>query len=255
MIRVWKFTLFFLLCLMVALVLNLPIQQVMAFVKLPANIQVSEIDGSLLRGRAAEVVINRFPLRDIRYHYQASCLLRLKVCYQLDYDRGRVNAAYDIVNGDSEVFEARIDYPVSELMAHVPNPLVQPAGKVEILVDEISLTNGKPNSVNGRLVWRDLGLDDTGIKVNIGDYQIDFSGTPEQYDFEISDLDASLDIEGDGSINPAGVYKLDIAIESETGIDSNVKTVLELVAKNVGYNKYRVQKTGRLPPQMRNQLF
>ena len=255
MIKLWKFTLFFLFCLIIALVLNLPVQQMMQWVKLPQSIQVSGIDGTLISGKAREITINRFPVRDLRYRYMPSCIVLLKVCYRIKYDRGDIQAAYDLLNGDAEVSNTRIDYSVTELMAQLPKQLVQPAGKIELTIDELSYLEGKPAKVMGNLIWRDLGLDDSGIKVNVGDFQVDFNGDNTQYLFKIKDLDASLDVIGDGEIKPGGLYKIDIRINGESGIDPNVKTVLDLVAANVGYNKYRVERTGRLPPPITRQLF
>ncbi len=255
MIKTWKFTLFFLLCLVIALLFNLPVQHLMQWVKLPQSIQVSGIDGTLISGKAREITINRFPLRNLRYRYMPSCIGLLKVCYRIEYDRGEIQAAYDLLNGDAEISNTRIDYAVPELMEHVPNQLVQPAGRLELTIDQLSYLEGRPANINGRLVWRDLGLDDEGIKINIGDYQVDFKGDSTRYEFVIKDLDASLDVKGDGEIKPGGLYKINIRIDGESGIDTNVKTVLGVVATSVGYNKYRVERSGRLPPHITRQLF
>ncbi len=55
--------LFFLLCLVVALLFNLPISQVLPHVELPRSLQVSGVDGNVLEGTAVEVRINDFPIR------------------------------------------------------------------------------------------------------------------------------------------------------------------------------------------------
>ena len=55
MIKAWRFTLFFLLCLTVALLFNLPVQQVLPHVQLPSNVQLAGVDGSVLKGRASEI--------------------------------------------------------------------------------------------------------------------------------------------------------------------------------------------------------
>ena len=107
----------------------------------------------------------------------------------------------------------------------------------------------------GRLLWRNLGIDDEGIKIDIGDLQLDFTGDPGGYEFTVSDIDATLDVEGDGIIRAGGEYELDIRIGSEIGIDPQVKQVLGVVAKTVGFNQYRVQQSGRLPPNLAQQLF
>ena len=246
---------FFLLCLMMALLFNLPVQHLMQWVKLPPSINAVGIGGTLTSGKAREITINQFPVRDLRYRLMPSCIVLLKVCYRIQYDRGEIQVAYDLFNGDTEISNTQIDYAVPELMTHFPKQLVQPAGKLELTIDELSYFEGKPANVSGKLIWRDLGLDDAGIKVNVGDYQVDFSGDNTRYEFVIKDLDASLDVKGDGEIEAGGLYKVNVRIDGESGIDPNVKTVLDLVATNVGYNKYRIERTGRLLPHITSQLF
>ncbi|MDH3388250.1 MAG: type II secretion system protein N [Gammaproteobacteria bacterium] len=255
MIRLWKFTLFFLLCLVVALLFNLPIQQVLPYVKVPDTVRLVGIDGTIVRGKAQEISVNQFPVRDIDYRYLPSCIPLLKVCYRVTYEQGTIQVAYDLLNGDTEVSGARIEYPVVEIVKYLPNLPVQPAGRVELLIDDLAVIDGKPTALNGKLIWRDLGLDDSGIKLNIGDYQVDFTGNPQKYDFKLIDLDASLDVDGEGEVDATGLYTVDIRIESETGIDQQVKSVLNLVAKSTGYNKYRIEQAGRLPPDVTRQLF
>ena len=255
MFKIWKFTLFFLLCLGVALLFNLPIAQVLPHVKLPDSLQLSGVDGNVLKGSADEVRINDFPIRGIRYRYLPSCIPLLKLCYRIDYDEGRVQVAYDLLNGDTEVSKTRIEYPVRDLLAHVPNALVKPVGRVQLQIDELSMVGEKLVTASGQLIWRDLGIDDEGIKIDIGDYQVDFSGDPEKYDFVISDLDADLKVKGDGNISAAGMYQLDVRIESLGGIDPQVRSVLNLIASRSSGNKYRIQQQGRLPPEVMRQLF
>ena len=113
----------------------------------------------------------------------------------------------------------------------------------------------KMNSVNGKLIWHNLGLDDDGIKLDIGDYQIDFIGDSEKYELTFSDLDADLEISGDGSISSAGNYELDLRIEAGKGIDPHVKNVLNVVARRISGNKYRLQQKDSLPAEATQLLF
>ena len=255
MIRLWQYTLFFVLCLVIALLFNLPIQQVLPYVNIPKTVRLVGVDGTVIGGRAQEISINQFPLRDIDYRYMPACIPMLKICYRIVYEQGMIQVAYDLLNGDTEVTGARIEYPVAELVKHVPNKFVQPAGRIELIIDDMALVNGKPTALNGKLIWRDLGLDDDGIKMNVGDYQLDFTGNQQQYDFRVSDIAASLDVDGKGEVRAGGIYSVDIKIESDTGIDPHVKSVLDLIAANTGYNKYRIEQNGRLPPNITRQLF
>ena len=255
MFRIWKYMLFFLLCLVVALLFNLPISQVLPHVELPRSLQVSGVDGNVLGGTAVEVRINDFPIRRIEYRYLPSCIPMLKICYRIDYDRGQVQVAYDLLNGDSEISKTRIQYPVAELLKYVPNALVRPVGRLQLEIDDLTMLQDKLVTAEGRLIWRDMGIDDDGIKIDIGDYQVDFSGNPQQYDFTVRDLDAALDVSGSGNIKAAGVYEVDVKIGSQDGIDPQVKSVLNLVAARISVNKYRIEQKGRLPANITRQLF
>lgn len=255
MFKLWRFTLFFLLCLVLALLVNLPIQHVLARVKLPNTLSLDGVDGTVVHGNAQEVNVNGFPLRDVTYRYMPSCIPLLKVCYRVAYTQGTVQVAYDMLNGDTEINKLRIEYPASEIAQYMTQIPVRPDGKLELVIEDLTMVGNKPTSLAGTLFWRDLGLDDDGIKFNVGDIKVDFTGNAQQYDFKINDLDAALDVDGDGEISAGGQYKVDIKIRSELGIDSNVRSILDLVAKRVSLNNYRIEQSGRLPPQIARQLF
>jgi hypothetical protein len=255
MFRIWKYMLFFLLCLVVALLFNLPISHVLPYVKLPGSVQLSDVDGNVLQGSAGEVRINDFPIRGIRYRYLPSCIPLLKICYRIDYDQGQLQVAYDVLNGDTEISKTRIEYPVSSLLAYVPNALVRPVGRLQLRVAELSMLGENLVTARGELIWRDLGLDDDGIKIDVGDYQVDFTGNAQQYDFTVSDLDAALNVSGKGNITAAGLYEVDIKISAQGDIDPQVKSVLNLVAVRSSVNKYRIEQKGSLPADITRQLF
>jgi len=240
----------------VALLFNLPIQQVLPYINLPRSVQLTGVDGSLLKGSVEEVRINGFPIQNITYRYKPSCIPLLKVCYRIDYSQGQIKLAYDLLNGDTEVSRSNVEYPAAQLLQQLPNAgLVKPSGRLQLAIDDMSMLKDKLVAVSGKLIWRDLGLNDDGIKLDIGDYQVDFTGSPKSYEFTFSDLDAALDVSGDGSINAAGRYEVDVRITSESGIDPQVKSILNLIATRGSVNKYRIEQKGQLPRNLTRQLF
>jgi hypothetical protein len=251
----WKYLLFFLLCLALALAINLPLRQVLPYLQLPNTVSLGGVDGSVVHGSARVVSIRNFPLRDVSYRLQPSCIALLKVCYRVDYEKGSARAAYDLLNGDVELSETRAEYQASELAALMPNMIVQPDGRLELLLDEATVIAGQPAALNGKLIWRDLGLKTGDDTLSIGDYQLDFSGSPQKYDLKLSDLGASLEADGKGFISADGQYSVNIKLSSENPIDPKIKNVLDLVATQAGYNNYRLDKKGRLPPNITRQLF
>lgn len=251
----WQLGLFFVLCLAIALVINLPARQLLTWVQLPPTVRVAGVDGTVMRGKASEVAVEKFPLFDVEYRFLPSCIALLKACYRVDYRQGRLRVAYDILNGDTEVSDAQLEYPVTEITRHVPNLLVQPSGRLELIVDAIELVDGRPARLDGRLIWRELGLDDGGTRLDIGDYEVEFVGDAEQYRFKLADIDGDLDVDGEGEVTADGQYRVDIRIVAGDSVDSRVRSVLDLAAQKVSYNNYRVDRKGRLPAQIRAQLF
>jgi len=255
MFKIWQFVLFFVLCLVFALLFNLPIQQVLPHMQLPPNIKLVGVKGTVFRGTAQEIVINQFPLQAVSYRLLPSCIPLLQACYQISYEQGTLDTAYNIFDDTTEISGMRIEYPVTELMKYVPNVPVNPLGRVELMIDELSMVQGKPAAMNGKLIGRDLGLDNDGSKISIGDFQVDFTGNQKKYEFKLSDLDASLDVAGKGEIGADGQYNFDIKLNAEDGLDPKVKNVLDVFAAKSGYNKYRIEQKGRLPPNLTRQLF
>jgi hypothetical protein len=255
MLKIWQFILFFLSCLVLALLFNLPIQQVLPHLKLPANIKLVGIRGTVFRGTAQEIIIDQFPLRAISYRNLPSCLPLLKACYQISYEQGTIQFEHGVLNGDTEISDTWVEYPVAELVKHVPNVPVNPVGRLQLVIDKLSMEQGRRTALNGKLIWRDMGIDNDGSKISIGDYQVDFTGDEQKLDFKLSDLGASLTVAGKGEVKADGQYDVDIRIEAQTGIDPKVKNVLDLFATKADYNKYRVEQKGRLPPNLTRQLF
>ncbi len=254
-LKTLKYLFFFLVCLAVALVFTVPMQNVQPYIELPTGIEVSGVDGTIRSGSAAQVVIDDFPLNAVEYRYMPSCIPLLKICYRVEYNRGEMEVAYDLLNSDTEVHRTRIDYDTAELAGHFLALPAKPSGRTQVLIDEVSLIDGKPQILTGQLLWKNLGLNDQGIKIDIGDFQMDFTGGPGGYDFKLKDLDASLQVDGNGKVKPNGQYTVDIRITAKSSIDPQVKYVLGIIAKNTGHNQYRVRQNGKLPQHLMRRMF
>ena len=149
-----------------------------------------------------------------------------------------------------------VEYPVADLLKLLPvEAPATPSGSLQLHIDDLSMQADKLVSINGSLIWNGLGLNDTGIKFDIGDYKVDFQGDPKSYEFTFSDLNAELNVSGDGQITADGRYQVDVMIENDIGIEPNVKIVLNKVATPKGVNKYRIRQKGRLANDVKRQLF
>ncbi len=253
--KTWHYILFFVLALLLALIFTLPVQVVLSRIDLPKDIRLSDVDGTLLKGKARQVKLHGFPMKSVTYRYRPSCIALFKVCYRIRYRRGKIDIAFDPANGAVEISHAKINYAAKELVVHFPDLPVRPSGRLELVINDLLVVDGKPTKLAGKMIWRGLGLDDEGIKIDIGNMRFDFTGNPKRYDIKIKDLDASLQVDGKGRIQAGGKYNFEIKIDSRSSIDPQVKYVLELISKRDGFNSYQIKQSGRLSKDITRQLF
>lgn len=253
MISLWKLTLFFLLCLTIALGLNLPLSQLLVWVKLPPEIQIQGPDGNLMKGEVDRLTLKNYPINDVSYDFQPSCLSKLQICYQVRFDQGEMDVGYSLINNQTVISDANIEFPASDIKLINPQLLVGPLGTLHLQLSRLAFIDNKPGDLEGVLVWRDLGIEEATS--NMGDFQIDFNGNQEGYTFTTKHLEAILIVDGGGQLAPDGVYSVDIGIETDSRIDPSVKYILDIAARKLAPDKYRINQKGRLPAATVRQLF
>lgn len=255
--RIWKPALFFVLCLIFFLVINLPVALILKQVTLPNNIKLHGVNGQIISGHIASVYANNFPIRDIDYEADLSCLLTLKVCYQINYQNGKANISFNPLSNHTVIEQLDVEYSMAELAPLMNQLLVKPTGELNLKFNQISL---KPNNANqikignidGLAIWRNAGV--AGEDINLGDYQIVLEREANSYQFKLTDRKAMLDIDGEGRLKSNGEYLFDIKIQADSSLDNNIKSMLTLAAKKKGLNEYTIHRQGQLPPQLTSQL-
>lgn len=245
--KLWKPALFFVLVLLAALLINMPLAHLLGVVRMPDNIRIFQPQGSLISGRIGGIEINQFLLRDLEYEADLSCLLTLEVCYQVLNPYGSLQVRHKPLAGSTELTRVKIEYPLRDL-TRMPGVLMQPAGRLQLNLDSVLIVQDKLADLSGTLVWKDAGL--AGEDINLGDYEVSVGKSAGRYDLVIEDKDAVLDITGKASLKADGKYTLDITIRTKPGLEPRVKNVLELVARKQGINQYVVRRAGSLDPAL-----
>ncbi len=252
MTRLWKPGLFFLLCLLVALLINMPLGQLLGIVKIPGNIRVFQPEGSLISGRIDGIDINQLLIQDLEYEANLRCLLSLGLCYQVSNPYGSLQVRYDPIAGSTELTQVNLEYPLQDLNRMMGTVLVQPTGLLQINFDSVMIVQDKLNDINGTLVWKDAGL--AGEDINLGNYVLSVGKIEGRYELVIDDIDALLDLAGRASLKADGEYTLDISIRTKSGLEPGIKNALDLVARKQGINQYVVRRTGSLDPALLGNL-
>ena len=249
---IWKPGLFFVFCLLIALLVNMPATQLVGRIKLPDTIGLNGLDGTLFSGRVSQLTIDKFPIQNLSYRADSFCLLTLSICYQFDNPDGLFHLRIRPLTETVEISDLAIDYPLQQLTPFMQQLLVKPSGKVELKLDSAQAVKGQLTGLSGVAIWRNAGV--SGESVNLGDYEFLVSGSGDLYTVSLKDIQAPLQVVGKVDLKTNGTYQVNIDIKARSGLDPKIQNVLEFVALKKGINQYVIQNTGKLPAQFQAYL-
>ena len=251
--KIWKPTLFFVFCLTIFIVIKFPIAMILKQVELSNDIKLYGVRGQITSGHIAAAYTNNFPIRDINYEADLSCLLTLQVCYQINYQNGMANISFSPLTNTTVIEQLDVEYTMAELAPLMNQLLVKPTGELNLKIEKIGLNQNKISHINGLVIWSNAGV--VGEDINLGDYQLGVVREDDSYRFELTDRKALLDIDGTGRLKPNGEYLIDIKVLTDSGLDNNIKSMLALTATKKGLNEYTINRQGQLPAHLASQLL
>ena len=243
---------FFLLCLLFGLVVNMPVTHLLAQLTLPGKVNLSGVDGTILNGQIQHLEVDRVQVKSINYQFKASCLLNLRACYWLDFEQGRGNVSTGLLDQSMTFDNFQIEYPLENLAAYADQLLLQPAGNLQLDINTLSLKQNKLLAIDAIAVWQDAGV--VGESLNLGNYELSLKSHKQAYEFTLRDRKAVLTVDGKGELKSSGQYTANISIESQPGLNNQIKAALEFVARKQGLNKYNIRRTGKLPERIMSQI-
>ncbi len=247
-----RFGIFFLLCLGFALLLTMPLVHPLAHVKIPDKIGFNGLDGTIGSGHVDQLSIDRVLFSNINYQLDVTCLLSLRICYQLDFDQGQGLVSAALLDQNLALNDFQISYPLENLSVYADKLLVQPSGNLALDIESLTFDQQTLNQINTRAVWQSAGV--SGESINLGNYELTLVSEKQAYRFELRDKKAVLTVDGKGKLKPNGHYTVNISIESQPGLEPQIKTALEFIAKKQGLNRYQIRRTGKLSNQMLSRL-
>jgi hypothetical protein len=251
--KIWKPTLFFMFCLTIFIVIKFPIAMILKQVELSNDIKLYGVRGQITSGHIAAAYTNNFPIRDINYEADLSCLLTLQVCYQINYQNGMANISFSPLTNTTVIEQLDVEYTMAELTPLMNQLLVKPTGELNLKIEKMGLNQNKISHINGLAIWSNAGV--VGEDINLGDYQLSVVREDDSYRFELTDRKAILDIDGTGRLKPNGEYLIDIKVLTDSGLDNNIKSMLALTATKKGLNEYTINRQGQLPAHLASQLL
>jgi hypothetical protein len=240
---VWKPALLFVFLLIITLLVNMPVQHLLARINMPSAVKISQLHGNLLGGQAGTLMINQLIIRDLEYQVDGSCLLSASLCYQINFSGGSVSIRYLPVTGSTEVLQLDAELSISNLGGLADQWLFKPSGSLYLSSPRLLITRGRLADIDAVVVWKEAGI--AGEDINLGDYQLNLKKEIGQYQIALSDKEAVLDVEGEGTLNSGGNYSLNINIKSSSTLDARVKSALEFITSRKRLNQYQIRLSGK----------
>ena len=239
---VWKPALLFVFLLIITLLINMPVQHLLARINMPAAVNVIQLQGNLLGGQVGTLMINQIIIRDLDYQIESACLLSASLCYQLNFSGGSASIRYLPVTGSTEVSRLDAELSLSNLGGLTDQWLIKPSGSLYLSSPRLLFTQGRLTDIDAVVVWKEAGI--AGEDINLGDYQLNIKKGVGQYQVELVDKEAVLEVEGKGTLKSGGNYSLTINIKSSSGLDARVKSALEFITSHKRLNQYQIRLSG-----------
>ena len=178
--------------------------------------------------------------------------MTLELCYQFNFTDSKGQIRYAPVAGSVELAQLDIELSMSNLTGMSDQLLIKPSGSLYLSSDKVSYSKGQLADIDAVLVWKNAGI--AGEDIDLGDYQLGISKQNQQYLIVLSDLEAVLKVDGNGELKSNGGYSMNINIDTKSGLDPNIKKVLELVATKKGLRQYNFRRSGMIDKRLLSYL-
>ena len=205
---------------------------------LPADIVIIQgFSGTIWRGNASRCLVavgqGYIHLGELRWSLNPLSLLLLSPSLSLESSWGRQRLKTGLrLTGSDEIEFSELDAVFSgQLLRHLLPLSVK--GEFTAQLSHLKLTSGRPESANGRLVWRQATWESPRGSVPLGSYAMDIQQLPgEQLEANTTTIEGPVHAEG--SVSLAGKrYSVDILITGDGDLDPQLAQALSLVSKPV----------------------
>ncbi len=237
----------FLLTFLFGLVVNMPAIQLFQVIKMPEQVKIQGLQGTITSGQIDRMLIQGYSLSRVEYRIQSSCFFKLALCYQLlsEDDGLDINLQYSLLLQGIRITDSLIDLPAS-FFKMIPNLPVRPAGLFKINIENLQLdTAFKLEDIKAQVEWVNAGVQ--GEDQVIGNYMATIKPSRDGIDVALSDRDSLLGLKGSVSLNWQGEYDSDLEFQKRNGLNPSIVSILDISAKKSGLNQYRLKNKGRLP--------
>ncbi|HYW93906.1 MAG TPA: type II secretion system protein N [Gammaproteobacteria bacterium] len=211
-------------------------------------LKVSGISGTVWNGSASRVAFGSGSLGDIRWQLRPSSLFMLRLGYRF---RARLQQGY--INGDAALTPSgrlRLDHVEGQSNIGVLGALINAGqipvrGQVNLQLETLTWKGGHPTDAAGRVSVSDVTLDMGGQEVALGQYRITLGRQGKRIMGNIRDRGGPLQVSGDASLTPGGLYRVELAI-TQRQPGSQLHNLLGMLGRPDPGGAYHLRLNGRI---------
>ncbi len=241
--------LLFVLTLAVSLLFNTPVRQLFRVVSMPQGVAMQGLEGSISRGRIAQLGYQGLVVEDLDYHLRPWCLIKLAVCYALESADNTIDLQLQINPLSASVSASDSRLVISDdWFSALPGMLVQPSGDFVIDIESVSLQQARLQELNGRVSWNQAGV--KGEEQVLGNYSGAINQVDDGLELKLDQSTGLLTAAGEIKLTWNGSYDVDMTLNGKAGLEDSINSALELVAQKTGLNRYRIDRNGRVNRQV-----
>jgi len=213
-------------------------------------VQLYGVDGSLLSGRVAGVVLNgRTLLADLHWKLKPLALLAGRASLTLNTGKEPIlldGSVSRSVLGSLRLSDLRLNSALRPLAAAIGYPFIPVDGQIGLELDSLSATGTRITAAEGSaqlvgLVWA-LGANPAPL----GDFRADLVTEGDDIVVRLASVSGPLELDGEARLLPDQSYTTDIRIKPKPEAPPMVQNMLRQLGQPDPQGFYRLRRSGTL---------
>ena len=235
---------------LIFLITTIPAAPVIGLLKDSIPVNISNVSGTLWKGRAGTVDTRRnIILHNIEWSFLPFRLLILDLAVNVDaeYNNNPLNTRLSAgIGGNLSVDNLNMKLDASDVASLIALPVGELSGEFQLHVDNASFEPGAVPRIEGTLNWNQAAVT-VAETAELGNVSIMINESDESpLIARISNKGGHLSLNGDFTTTENGDYSLKLKMKPNATASSNLVSSLDMVSKKQANGEYLLNNKGNL---------
>jgi len=229
------------------LVFTLPAVQLEDYIEERVQgLSLTAVSGSVFFGEAGRVSYQGMDLGLARWEFLPWALLTGRVEYHVGLSApggtGQANAGVTFA-GNVYGHDIDVSFSPDPIIDRYSPMVVETSGSINVLVDSIKLSDGFPDELSGRVVWKSAAIL-APVEMIFGDTVLTMQNIGGELVGRIEN-EADFGLSGEVAIAPGGAYRVDLLLAPDATTSRQTVSLLESTTTVQSDGNYRLRSSGQ----------